>query len=424
MLGGDTSSHAEFIAGLEHALRRHSPSVVVLRINLDRFGRIRQSFGVEVANEVLAIIDERIDHLIGQSSALLNYGEGSYAAMLQVDDTGDEALEDLAMTIVEQVSAPMNVDSGLHIAVGSNVGIAAAAHFEVVDADALVGAADLAVERADAIGSRRVMVFEPVRHEDHGQMPTLYRDMLGAIEQGQFQPLFQPIVHLPERTITGAEALVRWMHPEHGVLPPGTFIEEAERSGLIRSIDASVRSAAISACAECNLSNHITLSLNLSAIDLDAASLSDDVTELLDTSGVPASSVIFELTETALTQHWNRSKRRLEALRDLGVRLAIDDFGSGHMFLERLGSDLFDIIKIDRSLVAADDNHGRTVALLGGVTTLAHRLGMTVTAEGVETQAHLDRVIAAGCDHAQGFLFGRPMSAREFSATLDSMETS
>lgn len=418
MLGGDTRARADFLSGLEAALATRAESVAVIRINLDRFGRIRQSFGVEVADEVLGVIDDRVHGFVGRDQAVLRYGEGSYAATLQVDETSTDALEDLAMAVVEQISAPMDVDSGLRIAVGSNVGIAAAARFERVDADALVGGADLAVERADAIGSRRVMVYESTRDEDRGQMPTLYRDMLAAMEAGQFQPVYQPIVRLPDRSIYGAEALVRWMHPEHGVLPPAAFIEEAERSGLIRSIDSAVRRTAIEVCSACHGSHQISLSINLSAIDLDAASLLDDIVEALDAVDMDPSVVIFEITETALAQHWTRSRRRIEALKELGVRLAIDDFGSGHMFLARLSSDLFDVIKIDRSLVVADDRDGRTTALLSGVTELAHRLGISVTAEGVETPEHLDRVIAAGCDHAQGFLFGRPMPAPEFSALL------
>ena len=418
MIADDSGARAAFITELDHVLSTDAASVVVLRVNLDRFGRIRQSFGVETADEVLTAIRERIYRIVGQDRAVLHYGEGSYAVALRVAETDEDALEDLAMVVVEQVSAPMDVDSGLRIAVGCNVGIAAAARFDTVDADALVGAADIAVERADAIGSRRVMVYQAAVAEEQGQMPTLYRDMLGAMESGQFQPIYQPIVALPDRTISGAEALVRWMHPQHGVLPPAAFIEEAERSGLIRSIDSAVRREAMAVCSACHGSHQISLSINLSAIDLDAASLLDDVVESLNAADMDPSVVIFEITETALAQHWARSRRRIEALKELGVRLAIDDFGSGHMFLERLSTDLFDVIKIDRSLVTAGDRDGRTTAVLAGVTELAHRLGMTVTAEGVETPEHLDRVIAAGCDHAQGFLFGRPMPAHEFSALL------
>lgn len=418
MIADDSGARAAFITELDHVLSTDAASVVVLRVNLDRFGRIRQSFGIEIADEVLATVDDRIHRFVGHDQAVLHYGEGSYAAALRVAETDEDTLEDLAMAVVEQVSAPMDVDSGLRIAVGCNVGIAAAARFDTVDADALVGAADIAVERADAIGSRRVTVYQPAVDEEQGQMPTLYRDMLGAMESGQFQPIYQPIVALPDRTIYGVEALVRWRHPEHGVLAPGAFIEEAERSGLIRSVDSAVRREAMAVCAACHGTHEISLSINLSAIDLDAASLLDDIAATLELTGLDPCRLIFEITETALAQHWTRSKRRIEGLKELGVRLAIDDFGSGHMFLARLSSDLFDVLKIDRSLVIADDRDGRTTAVLAGVTELAHRLGMTVTAEGVETPEHLDRVIAAGCDHAQGFLFGRPMPASEFSALL------
>ena len=423
MVRGEVEARGAFLDALDATLARGSSTVAVIRVNLDRFGRIRQSFGVEIANEVLDVLDQRLRQAVGPEQTVLRYGEGSYAATVTVDTVEDEELENIAMAIVEQLSEPMDVDSGLRIAVGTNVGIAAAADFDHVDADGLVSGAEVAVERADAIGSRRVMVYDATQTETQTQPPTLYRDMLGAIEAGQFTPVFQPIVHIPDRSIYGVEALVRWQHPEHGQLPPGAFIEEAERSGLIRSIDSVVRNQAMSVCASCHGSHQVTLSINLSAIDLDAASLLDDIAETIEAAKLDPSKVIFEITETALAQHWSRSRRRLEAIKELGVRLAIDDFGSGHMFLDRLGTGLFDVLKADRSLVIGEDDNRRATALLSGVVWLAHRLGMTVTAEGVETQAQLDRVIAAGCDHAQGFLFGRPMPAHEFAAILDRQTT-
>lgn len=412
MLGGDTSARAEFIAALESALAADPGHVAVIRINLDRFVRIRQMFGVEVANEVHEVLDDRIQRAVGANQAVLRYGEDCYAAVTRVDGTDDESLENTAMDIMERVSAPIDV-GGLRIAVGSNVGLAAAAHFEVADPHRMINGADIAVQRADIIGARRVIIYEVSRQGDPTRMPELYRDMLGALERREFVPTYQPIVSLPGCALFGVEVLMRWHHDEHGLLPPGDFLEEAERSGLVRVMDAQVRRTAMEACATWQKTFPVAISINLSAIDLDAASLVTDVDEILSTTGLDPKQVIFEITETALAQHWSRSLRRIEALKELGVRLAIDDFGSGHMYLERLSSELFDVIKIDRSLVVHEDAKGRGEAMLSAITAMAHRLGLSVTAEGIETPEQLDRVIAAGCDHAQGFLFGRAVGEDE-----------
>jgi EAL domain-containing protein (putative c-di-GMP-specific phosphodiesterase class I) len=241
--------------------------------------------------------------------------------------------------------------------------------------------------------------------------------MLDAIDDHQFHPVFQPVMDAVDRRVVGVEALVRWHHPTHGVLGPGEFMAEAELSGLIRRIDHQVRAESFRVMGGLDVPLHF--SVNLSAADLDVPGLADGVAADLAAAGVDPSRLILEVTETALAQDWPRAQRRLGSLRELGARIAIDDFGAGHLYLDRVASGLFDILKIDRSVLAAStDPDPRTRALLGAVTTLATELEMETVAEGVETDGQLVDAAAAGCDYVQGFLFARPMPAEELATWL------
>lgn len=414
MLGGHSADRSLFLSALEADLHRDAGSIAVIRVDFDRFSRIRETFGPAVARIVRSVLMSRLEEIAGPGHSLLRYGEDSFIGIITITSSRPEDLESTAMGIVEAMSAPIEMQDGLQIAVGTNVGIAAAADFDGHDSLRLLTGAELAIQRANAIGSRRAIVYEVDHHQDPTRLPSLFADMLGAIHDGQFQPIFQPVIDVADRRIHGAETLVRWIHPEHGVLRPGEFMAEAEKSGLIRSIDATVRDAACRQCATWPAG--LDVAINLSAVDLDAPSLPRDIERILAQTGLAPERLVFEVTETALAQAWSRSRRRLEALKNLGTRLAVDDFGSGHMFLDRLSIGLFDILKIDRSLAAPQESEpDRAGSLLSAVTSMAHTLGMSVVAEGVETEGQFDLVRQAGCDQAQGYLFAQPMAAEDFT---------
>ena len=413
------AKRGDFLAALDHLLLRDRDAVAVVRLDLDRFARIRQVFGAEVAARIRATILARIEALVGDTSAVMSYAEDAFVCSVRVESTSIDALEEIGMRFVESVSAPIQIPGQPDIAVGSNAGIAAAAHFDGVEPLQLIAGAELAIQRADAIGSRRVIVYEVASGSDPTRIPQLYADMWGAIGRREFTAYFQPVMLLPSLRVIGAEALIRWEHPQHGVLLPRDFIPEAERSGLIRDIDSLVWERAWSFFAELPESEKLTLSVNLSPADLDFPGLVEKVERFVDTTGLSPKRLVFEATETALAQDWTHARRRLEGLKELGAWIAIDDFGSGHMFLDRLATGLFDILKIDRSLVApAEDPNGRAQHLLAGVVSLAQNLGLMTLAEGVETEEQLRRVLDAGCTYAQGYRFARPMPGAEFAALI------
>lgn len=404
----------QFLASVNAHLRRDPRAVVVVRIDLDRFSRIRQVFGVEVAAAVHDAIVARIAELVDTPDSMLALAEDGFAAVVRTSDLQGDALAVLGKRFVDAVSAPISLAGHPEIAVGSSAGVAAAAQFGRADAAQVLAGAEHAVQQAAELGSRRIIVYHVAPSDDPTRLPELYADMLGALSRGEFVAYLQGVVELPSRRVIGAETLVRWAHPIHGVLSPGDFLGEAERSGLIRDIDAAVWRQSWSTCAAAPVDRAFTVAVNLSPADLDFPGLLDNVESAIRDAGIDPRRLVFEVTETALSVDWARSKQRLASLRSIGCRIAVDDFGSGHMFLERLATGLFDVLKIDRSLVATAASDARSVNLLAGVVSLAQSLGLRTLAEGVETEAQAQLVTEVGCDKAQGFYFGRPVPCIEF----------
>jgi len=402
-------------------------SCVVVRVDLDRFARLVSTHGELRAKAVRLEIENRLHQAFDSPAAVCRTGEHSYAGLVPVASIAGEDLKTVGRVLVRELSAPVLTGGGLSIAVGCNVGIAASGQFTHPDPLRLLTAADIAVQRADSLGSRRVIVYAPPAKDDPSRLPHLFADMLGAIERGEFQPVYQPVYSLPESVFCGVEALVRWHHPQHGLLSPIDFIDEAESSGLVRQIDAEMRRLACSSWKSLGQALDVTISVNISAADLDEDDLITSVSTCLRDSGMPAHKLVLEVTETALASDWPAAQRVLADLKSLGIRLAVDDFGTGHMFLDRLSTGLFDILKIDRSLVTvgvlegseAAERERRRTELLNAIVGIAHTFGMVALAEGVETEQERIRVVSAGCDRAQGYLFSSPMPLDELSRFVD-----
>ena len=412
---GTSSDRSRFLQALDAHLSRDEAGIAVLRIDLDRFSRIRQVFGPTVAHMVRQLVLQRIERMTGDPLDMLALAEDSFIAVVRMRE-GLEDGETIGRVAVESVSAPVHVEGLPAIAVGSNVGIALGSDFSPADPLRLMAGAELAVQRANAIGSRRIIVYRVEPVDDPTRIPELFADMFGAIEGRQFVAFYQPVFVPTTGQVVGAEALIRWDHPKHGLLLPRDFIAEAERSGLIRDIDGLMWQQSWSFLAAMPASEQLDLGVNLSVADLDFPDLLDKVKRLVDETGVDVRRLVFEVTETAMSQDWDRAHVRLAELRDFGCRVAIDDFGSGHMYLDRLNTGLFDFLKLDRALTwGATEKAGRD--LLQGVTSLGHSLGIRVLAEGVETEEQFNVVSEVGVDLAQGFWFGRPMAADDFRST-------
>lgn len=404
-----------FLTAMESALAEDASTVAVARVDLDRFERISQVFGPSVADTVHTMITARLDSLVDSDDRLVRLRDDAFILVLRVTDPTAEGLELSSMDIIDLISAPIDI-TGERIAVGCNVGIAAARQFAVPDPLSLIAGAEVAIQRADALGSRRVIVHEVPTRPNPSAEAEVFTDMLAGIEAGQFRPFFQPIMALPRTGVVGAEAVARWVHPGRGLVTPDQFIPEAEASGLIRAIDACIRQDTCAMAAPLPPRTVKTVHVNTSTADLDSPALTEAIRDTLTTTGLPAGRLVLEFNEVALETDWGRSHRRLEALRELGVRIGLDNFGLGHMQVDRLASGLFDLVKLDRSLVTTDAGPWQAPAvLMSGLAQLARGLGMDVVANGVETEEQLARAIDAGCTHAQGYWLGAPLPADDFA---------
>jgi EAL domain-containing protein (putative c-di-GMP-specific phosphodiesterase class I) len=253
-------------------------------------------------------------------------------------------------------------------------------------------------------------------------------ELHGALERGEFRIHFQPFVSLPDRAVTGVEALLRWQHPERGLVAPGEFVGLAEHNGLIVDIGGWVLDTALQALARCRREldggDALTLSVNVSARQLlagaagEAWDLPSRVQRALAAADLPPDSLALEITESMVMDAGEDPGSMLRALRRLGVRLMLDDFGTGHSSLSRLSGFPLDVLKIDRSFVTGLGGDGGHDHLVSAIIAMARALGLGVVAEGVETERELEGLVALGCEAAQGYLLGRPVPFEDLAARL------
>jgi predicted signal transduction protein with EAL and GGDEF domain len=310
---------------------------------------------------------------------------------------------------------PFQVD-GHQVDIGASIGIALAPR-DGAEPDRLLKSADLALYRAKADGRGAFRFFEVDMDAGAQARRALELDLRKAWERGEFDVHYQPQINLDDDLIVGCEALVRWHHPTRGMISPMEFIPIAEETGLIIPLSEWVLHQA---CIEATKwPSHVRLSVNLSPVQFKSRNLASTVVAALARSGLLASRLELEVTEMVLLQETALTTATMAQLRQLGVRLSLDDFGTGYSSLSYLRKFPFQKIKLDRSFVKDLGRDAGSVAIVRAVSSLGRDLGMTILVEGIETQEQLDRVKLEGCTEGQGFLFGRPVPAREIRIALD-----
>jgi predicted signal transduction protein with EAL and GGDEF domain len=320
----------------------------------------------------------------------------------------------LAARVIEAVSAPYEIE-GHQVVVGTSVGIAVAPA-DSMEPDQLMKNADLALYRAKADGGGAYRFFEPQMDARMRARRALELDLRKAIVNREFELYFQPLVNLKSGRITGAEALIRWNHPERGTVLPDDFIPLAEETGLIVPIGEWVLRQA---CAEAaTWPESVMISVNLSPAQFKSRNLVQTVVDALDASGLPASRLELEITELVLLRENEGAFAVLHQLRDLGVKIAMDDFGTGYSSLGYLRSFPFNKIKIDQSFIKDVATKDDSLAIVRAVVGLSSSLGITTTAEGVETSAQIERLREEGCNEVQGHFFSPPRTASEVRGLL------
>lgn len=403
-------------AALQAAAER-GERLALLYLDLDRFKDVNDTLGHPVGDALLRAAAARLSHSVADDERVARLGGDEFAVISLASDQPDTA-QALSERIIGELSTPYSI-LGHTIAASASVGIAISDGTEL-DADALLKQADLALYHAKAEGRGTYCVFTPEMDAHLRGRIELETDLRAALEGHQFHLVYQPIFDLADNGLTGFEALLRWQHPERGLVSPATFIPLAEETRLIVDIGAW---ALERACADiADLPGSPRLAVNLSPVQLAVGDLTGMVSAILERTGFDASRLELEITETALFDNNARNLEALRKLKDLGVGIVLDDFGTGYSSLSHLRLFPLDKIKIDRSFVREMAVRPDSAAIVDTIADLAARLGMSTTAEGIETAEQQDVARQAGCTHAQGFFLGRPQpleQARTLAAAQD-----
>jgi diguanylate cyclase (GGDEF)-like protein len=400
--------------GLETALAaaktNHQCQLAVLLIDLDRFKVINDSLGHAAGDQLLMAAARLLEDAVRATDLVARFGGDEFTILL--DGITDEAEAILiSERILAMMAQPLQL-AGHRVEMSASIGIVMGA----VDYDcaaSLVRDADIAMFRAKELGRTRYEVFQPTMHQRALQRLQIESELRDGLERQQFQLYYQPLVDLRNTQLTGFEALVRWAHPERGILAAGEFIPIAEEAGLITALGDWVLQEA---CQQLRVWQEqfpqaagLTMSVNLASPQLSAPGLLERLDALLAQAGVSGEALHFEITESLLLLESPEVLERLHGIRQRAIKLCVDDFGTGYSALGYINRFPIDVIKIDRSFIQAMQAEAEKVEVVRTITQLAHSLSMGVVAEGIETEAQLAQMRSLHCEWGQGYLFAKPL---------------
>ncbi len=405
---------------LERSKRHKDSRCAILALDADRFKIINESLGPQIGDAMLTALAQILGAAVRDSDTVARLGGDEFGVLIEdVRDAGDAIA--VAQRIFEALAEPLRA-GGHEVFSSVSVGIALCGP-EHAHPEDLLRDAESAMYRAKNRGRDRYELFDAATQKQAKPSLHLYTELRHAINRREFILHYQPIIALDTGEITGLEALVRWIHPSRGMIPPGDFIGVAEETGLIHALGAWVIEEA---CAKARWladrfpARHLDMSINLSPRQLARPELVDDVAKALARSGLGGGSLHLEITETMLMENPQTAKERLRQLRGLGVGLLIDDFGTGYSSLSALHTFPIDTLKIDQSFVGRlGDDERYSAAIVEAIVTVARRLGIRVIAEGIQTERQLSAVREHGCHLGQGFFFARPARLEDVAALLD-----
>ncbi len=417
------ANRALFRDRLEHAMARQARSGLdpaVLFLDIDGFKKVNDSMGHEAGDAVLVALAERIQRSVRSDDTVARLGGDEFAILIEesVDPAGDAAAA--AERVIGELAAPVQVGDRL-VTLSASVGIEVGG--PLLDASAVLRNADIAMYRAKAQGRGQWVIFDPSMRNTALAHLELETDLAQAIARDELFLTYQPVVDLATGALTGFEALLRWEHPERGLLGPDLFIPVAEETGLIVEIGAWVLETACATAArwqrEHPRARPLTMAVNISGVQLARPDLTDHIVAALDRSGMRPVDLVLEMTETVLVVDPVAAGARLEALRALGLRVAIDDFGTGYSSFSYLRQFPVDILKIDRTFVddISPDLAVGLPALVRTLLDLARTLDLEVVAEGIEREGQFEQ-LRGSCQLGQGYLFARPLRVADADALV------
>ena len=400
---------------LERAIKlaKRGDQLAVLCLDLDHFKKINDSLGHPVGDALLSEVASRLVGCVGAGDTVSRLGGDEFAIVQFCKDCDPTAVSALASHIVELLAAPYEI-GGHQLVIGVSVGISLSPD-DGTDPDQLLKNADLALYRAKADGRGTYRFFETGMDARAQARRLLELDLRLALQRGEFEVHYQPIRDIASDAIVVCEALVRWRHPQRGLIAPNQFIPLAEETGLIAQLgDWVLRQA----CRDAARWSKACVAVNLSPVQFRNPQLVAGVKAALEQAGLPAQRLELEITESVLLQNSETTRETLLELRELGIKISLDDFGTGYSSLSYLRSFPFDKIKIDRSFVSELGTSKDSLAIIRAVAGLGKSLGMITTAEGVETDDQLEVLSREGCTQAQGYLISKPRPIAEIEGML------
>jgi diguanylate cyclase (GGDEF)-like protein len=392
------------LAGAVNLARRNGTPLTVMLMDLDRFKHINDTLGHTIGDNVLREVATRLRAALRESDTIARLGGDEFGVLLPTGH--DDQIGEVVHKILRAIEQPIEAD-GQWLDVGASIGIARfPEHGD--KPDTLISRADVAMYLAKAANSE--FAFYDATHDGTQQEQlSLLGELRRAMERQELRVYFQPKVDLRTGRTRGVEALVRWMHPMRGIVPPIEFMPFAERTGFVRTVTRFVLETALTRCGQWLAQGmRLQVSINISVRDLQNTDLPDIVASLLASCAVPPELVCLEITESSFMENPQRALHTLGRLRALGIRLSIDDFGTGFSSLAYLRKLRVHEIKIDRTFIAAMEESDDMV-IVRSTIELAHNLGLKVVAEGIEDEKSLARLRAMDCDEAQGFFMSRPL---------------
>jgi len=401
---------------LDQSLHGESERVVVAYIDVDRFKDINDTLGHHAGDDLIKSVSERLSAHLGPDDFLARFGGDEFAIMRT--PAGRDSADDLADMLTAAFVESFHV-VGQNIQMTASIGMATAPDDGVTTAQ-LMRHADIALYEAKAQGRNRAMIFCANMAWQVEERRSIELDLRTALDTGQLVMHYQPLIACASNTIGGVEALLRWKHPERGFISPAVFVPVAENSGLMPELGEWVL---VRAMADAARWPDLQVAINLSPVQFRHPDLEGLLQTLSARHGIDPARIVLEITEGVLLEATDHTKRTLDAIHALGFQTALDDFGTGYSSLAYLGEFKFDKIKIDRSFVTGVAQTSQAMTIVQAVVTLGRGLGMSVVAEGVETESDAALMRLIGCNELQGYYFSRPLSAEALETLLTSAPT-